>query len=224
VKKTDTSKKYDPSEDQYLLGFQAGVKATEAKNLLSKDKTNDTDLNERILKGTTIHQACEEGNLERMLELIRILPDLKTKNDERGWSPIHISGAYGHIDLVKHLCVMGIDLKEATPTGYNPIHLASMNGHVNCIMILSAMGCPISSRTIDEQTPLHLACMSGHIECIKWLLSNRARINVREKFGNNHLMHSMCPLMQAKCRGVCSSIVRLLIGQPIAERIMIQFT
>ena len=42
---------YDPSEDQYLLGFQAGVKATEAKNLLSKDKTDDTDLNERILKG-----------------------------------------------------------------------------------------------------------------------------------------------------------------------------
>lgn len=70
-----------------------------------------------------------------MKELIEAIPDLKEKFDERGWAPIHISAAYGHLDLLKWLSISGVNLSEETRTGYTPIHLAAMNGHVNCIMV-----------------------------------------------------------------------------------------
>ena len=73
--------------------------------------------------------------MERLKELVDMVPELKTKGDERGWVPIHICSAFGHLDLVKWLSVNGVNLKEETPTGYTAIHLAAMNGHVNCMMV-----------------------------------------------------------------------------------------
>ena len=87
------------------------------------------------IPGTSIHQACEDGELDRVKSLLASIPDLKEKPDERGWSPIHIVAAFGHLDLVKWFSVTGVSLTKETPTGYTAIHLASMNGHVNCIMV-----------------------------------------------------------------------------------------
>ena len=66
-----------------------------------------------------------------------VIPDLKNRLDERGWAPIHISAASGHLDVLKWLSISGVNLSEETRTGYTPIHLAAMNGHVNCIMVSS---------------------------------------------------------------------------------------
>lgn len=85
--------------------------------------------------GPTIHQACETGDIDRLKELISLVPELNVKADERGWVPIHICSAFGHLDLVKWLSVNGVNLKEETPTGYTSIHLAAMNGHVNCMIV-----------------------------------------------------------------------------------------
>lgn len=178
----DTKKTYSgSSDDMYMAGFLAGIKANKVKDEEKKqEELQKQEFEETIKSGPTIHQCCEDGDLERVKELIAAVPDVKNKADERGWSPIHISAAFGHLDLVKWLSVSGVQLTAETPTGYTAIHLAAMNGHVNCIMILAAMGCPISSRTVDDFTPLHLAAMSGHIECVKWLLSNRAKVDVKD--------------------------------------------
>lgn len=88
-----------------------------------------------VCLGSTIHQACETGDLDRMKELVSLVPDLKNKADERGWAPVHISAAFGYLDLLKWLSVSDVNLTQQTPTGYTAIHLAAMNGHVNCIMV-----------------------------------------------------------------------------------------
>ncbi|XP_066919799.1 uncharacterized protein [Clytia hemisphaerica] len=191
----DTIKKYsepataEGSNDLYMAGFLAGIKAHKPKGEgeEDEDEKKKREFEEKLKNGPTIHQACENGDIERLKELVGMVPELKTKGDERGWAPIHICSAFGHLDLVKWLSVNGVNLKEETPTGYTAIHLAAMNGHVNCMMILSAMGCPISSRTVDDFTPLHLASMSGHIECVKWLLSNRAKLDVKDVNGRTPL-------------------------------------
>ncbi|XP_065654200.1 uncharacterized protein LOC100204458 isoform X6 [Hydra vulgaris] len=171
----------EQKDDGYMAGFTAGLKANKIKEEEAEKLMIEKEQFEKQLqRGSTVHQACEVGDIDRVKELISILPELKTKVDERGWAPIHISSAFGHLDLVKWFSVSGVDLMQETPTGYTSIHLAALNGHVNCIMILSAMGCPISCQTVDGHTPLHLASMSGHIECVKWLLSNRAKIDVKD--------------------------------------------
>lgn len=85
--------------------------------------------------GLNIHQASESGDFERFKELINEVPELKNKPDERGWTPLHIVTAFGHLEILKWLTVNGVNLTEETPTGFTAIHLAAMNGHVKCIMV-----------------------------------------------------------------------------------------
>lgn len=173
------------SED-FAEGFRAGVRAKQEKE--REQHRHSISESENILRrGASIHDASKEGKLERVKELIRVVPAMKNMTDERGLNPLHIAAANGRLDCVKWLAVSGVDLGAETPTGYTAMHLAAMNGHVNCMMILSAMGSTLSCRTVDELTPLHLACMSGFVECVKWLIANRAKVDVVDNNGRTPL-------------------------------------
>ncbi|KAL9988547.1 hypothetical protein ACROYT_G003004 [Oculina patagonica] len=182
----DRERPVSAQSDDFVEGFRAGVRAKqERERELHRESISES---ENILRrGSSIHDAAKTGDLERVKELIRVVPAMKNSTDERGMNPLHVAAANGRLDCVKWLAVSGVDLAEETPTGYTPMHLAAMNGHVNCMMILSAMGSTLSCRTVDELTPLHLACMSGYIECVKWLIANRAKADVLDNNGRTPL-------------------------------------
>ncbi|CAH3114250.1 unnamed protein product [Porites lobata] len=172
--------------EEFFEGFKAGVRAKHEKER-ERHRESVHESESVLRKGISIHDAAKTGNLDRIKELISVVPEMKNRTDERGMNPLHLAAANGRLDCVKWLAVSGVDLAEETPTGYTAMHLAAMNGHVNCMMILSAMGSTLSSRTIDELTPLHLACMSGFTECVKWLIANRAKIDVVDNNGRTPL-------------------------------------
>lgn len=172
--------------DDFVDGFRAGIRAKHEKER-QRHKESVHESETVLRKGSSIHDAAKNGDIDRIKELINVVPEMKNKMNERGMNPLHIAAANGRLDCVKWLAVSGVDLAEETPTGYTAMHLAAMNGHVNCMMILSAMGSTLSCRTVDELTPLHLACMSGYVECVKWLVANRAKVDVVDSNGRTPL-------------------------------------
>jgi len=172
--------------DDFVDGFRAGIRAKHEKER-QRHRESVHESETVLRKGSSIHDAAKNGDIDRIKELINVVPEMKNKMNERGMNPLHIAAANGRLDCVKWLAVSSVDLAEETPTGYTAMHLAAMNGHVNCMMILSAMGSTLSCRTVDELTPLHLACMSGYVECVKWLVANRAKVDVVDSNGRTPL-------------------------------------
>eukprot|EP00794_Sanderia_malayensis_P015737 gene15737-17322_t len=208
----DTSKKEEPSREEerkkslqqeYAAGFLAGVKASKSAEEHHEEPKDDSMI--LVSAGPNIHQASESGDFVRIKQLVDEIPELKSKPDERGWTPLHTVAAFGHLDILKWLSVNGVNLTEETPTGYSPIHLAALNGHVNCIMVLAAMGCPLNCKSADESTPLHLSAMSGHVECVKWLVANRANDKLCDLNGRTPL-----DLAEEYQHEECAKILKLL--------------
>lgn len=166
---------------EFVHGYETGLKAVEEEKRRQRDEENEE--RRRLLRGPTIHEAAERGNLNRIQELLHHFPEMKDHTNEEGLTSLHLAAKFGRVEIVKWLAVNEVNLNKETPQGYSPIHLTAMNGHVNCLMVLHAMGAVITCRTLDKKTPLHLAAMNGHIECVKWLVANRSSLTVKDDMG-----------------------------------------
>ncbi|XP_048761904.2 uncharacterized protein LOC125670652 isoform X3 [Ostrea edulis] len=166
---------------EFVHGYESGLKAVEEEKRRKREEENDE--RRRLLRGPTIHEAAERGNLNRVQELLTHFSEMKDNTNEQGLTPLHLAAKFGRVDIVKWLTINDVNLNRETPQGYSPIHLAAMNGHVNCLMVLHAMGAILTCRTLDKKTPLHLAAMNGHVECVKWLVANRGSLSVKDDMG-----------------------------------------
>ncbi|KAK3090360.1 hypothetical protein FSP39_011188 [Pinctada imbricata] len=176
-----------PADGQeFLHGYKAGLEAVQEEKRKQMDEENEE--RRKLLRGPTIHEAAERGDMARIQELLDNFPDMLENTDEHGYTPLHLASKNGKVEVVKWLTVQNVSLNKESPTGYTAIHLAAMSGHVNCLMVLAAMGAAITCRSTDKKTPLYLAAREGHMECVKWLVANRSRLDVKDDMGRTPRM------------------------------------
>jgi len=93
-------------------------------------------------KELTIHDACEEGNLEAVKTLIESSPSEIWKTDEICYfSGLHVAANHGHIAVVKFLLDAGADINRKSKSGETPLHLAVLRNHpdiVKCLLVRGA--------------------------------------------------------------------------------------
>lgn len=154
-------------------------------------------LNQEILK------AVQEGNLEKVKELLEKDPELVNAQGENLWTPLFYAAGYGHIDIVKELISNGAKVNMQSTAGWSPLHFAAIRGHKEVVETLIVKNAHINIKNKMGQTPLHWALWDSQFEICDLLLNKGAEITAKDNYGKT-------PIQTAVEMGYLKIVMRML--------------
>lgn len=116
---------------------------------------------------------------------------------------MHYAARHGHLDIVKYLHELGLNVEVYNNDYKRPLHEAASMEHLNCVKYLLQEGAKVDSLKKADWTPLMMACTRRTLSVIEELLFHGADVNLRNKDG-------WSPLHIA-CREGCPAVVLLLL-------------
>ncbi|HWL63719.1 MAG TPA: ankyrin repeat domain-containing protein [Steroidobacteraceae bacterium] len=124
------------------------------------------------------------------------LADVKDVNARQpdGSTPLQWAAFEGDVAEAKRLIAAGADVNATNNYGINAMLLAADIASTELIQLLLKHGVDPNTSNADGETPLHLVARAGNIEAAQALLKAGAKVDPREKFGDQ------TPLMWAVVR------------------------
>jgi ankyrin repeat protein len=123
-----------------------------------------------------------------------------------GSTPLQWAAFEGNVAEAKRLIAAGADVNATNNYGINAMLLAADIASTELIQLLLKHGVDASTANADGETPLHLVARAGNIEAATLLLKAGAKVDAREKFGEQ------TPLMWAVVRRH-PEMVEFLLGK-----------
>jgi ankyrin repeat protein len=132
----------------------------------------------------TIHAATQEGNFEKVNELICNDNTLVNSKNKNGNTPLHIAALKGDINTIQLLCQHEANTNATNKNGNSPLHLAIQNLKIAAItMLVYTCGADIYQTDANGQTPLYKATLSGNSKCIASLIDDKTSIDAQDNAG-----------------------------------------
>ena len=133
-------------------------------------------------QSSSIHEAAEDGNLEKVKALLKDNPRWVFRKDHEGRTPLHAAASKGHKDVAKLLMDYKSDVNAKKKYGYTPLHYAA-HGHKDVVELLLAKKADVNARDNIGYTPLHEAARNGYKDVAALLLANKADVNAKYNIG-----------------------------------------
>ncbi|KAI0104284.1 hypothetical protein GGR51DRAFT_229878 [Nemania sp. FL0031] len=88
-----------------------------------------------------LHLASANGRISCLQFFIDngLISNAKSTTDS-GYNCLHFAALYGHVEAIKSLCSLGLDINKPADDGSLPIHLAVRNGHYSAVKALVQCG------------------------------------------------------------------------------------
>ncbi len=144
--------------------------------------------------GEEIHDAAEEGNLNRVKALLQADPSLANLRDTdprpqvNGNTPLHMAVAYNkRTDVAEYLLANKADVNATNNNSQTPLHIAALWGLQPMEQLLLNHGADVNTRDKNGETPLLSAARNGKLNAVKLMLANKAEITVKDNNGNTPL-------------------------------------
>eukprot|EP00798_Chlamydomonas_sp_ICE-L_P019744 gene19744-biopygen28568 len=136
-------------------------------------------------------------------EVVSLLEQGANTNCKDTGTSLHWAAQEGHVECVRYLLSIGVEVDKTDLGGSTPLQVAASNGHVECIKALLDSGAELNAQDNGGITSLHTAALDGHMECVKALLARGAEVDTQDKSGNS-------PLHYAALNGYVDCIKTLL--------------
>eukprot|EP00548_Thalassiothrix_antarctica_P013872 CAMPEP_0194171908 /NCGR_PEP_ID=MMETSP0154-20130528/6470_1 /TAXON_ID=1049557 /ORGANISM="Thalassiothrix antarctica, Strain L6-D1" /LENGTH=474 /DNA_ID=CAMNT_0038884427 /DNA_START=169 /DNA_END=1590 /DNA_ORIENTATION=+ len=82
---------------------------------------------DNLREGTSsAHLLAGSGELEKLTDLIERHPNLITKADKNGWTPLHEGVRSGNVEVIRYLLSKGADVNHRTGVGFSALYLAHL--------------------------------------------------------------------------------------------------
>ena len=129
-----------------------------------------------------LHSACEKGDLDTVLTLLKSGTDLSQKKN--GFTALHTASLAGHVAVVRALLERQCPV-EATEDRkqWTSLQLACAGGHSGVAELLIQHGAELERKTPDGMGALHVACRYGHTDTARLLLEKGADVEARQNTG-----------------------------------------
>ncbi|KAN0138107.1 Ankyrin repeat-containing domain protein [Lactarius tabidus] len=108
--------------------------------------------------------------------------------EERGYTPLHLAAAEGHLDMCQVLLERNADVRVHDNSGDTPLHLAASSHHLEIARILLKYNADVNSQNEDGSTPLDIASSRGNLDVLRLFLAHNADAVVDDNRGST-LLH-----------------------------------
>lgn len=174
-----------------LLSAQYGYSELDEIFTLLLNKGADIDATNA--DGVTPLMASTNRNDTRAaIFLLAHQANVNLRNKE-GDTALHIAAAGLHTEIVKALLASGAEVDARDAQGKTPLILAADSDISVPTEVLTALlkkGAQLNAQDNDGNSALIMAAKSGSIAGVEFLLSQSARIDLKDKSGETALMHA----------------------------------
>jgi ankyrin repeat protein len=170
---------------------------------MKADRSNNPSPMKKIVSGTLggllffvffasaddIHNAAQQGDLQRVRELLEANPELVNRKDSSfGRTPLHWAARGVHLDVLSFLLEKGADPNAVDNSKITALHSVSSRGHKEAVEWLLTNGAHVNA--VDEfwKTPLAYAISGNHEELIGLLVAKGGTLPLQGEAGRR-LLH-----------------------------------
>lgn len=183
-------------EERLFEACRKGNTATLLK-LIEEDPLVLEDSIKHAFKETPLHLASLLGHTDFVRLILSQKPEFAKVVNHKGYSPMHLACANGHVEVVGELLKIDLDsdhdlCRRRDNKGRTPLHLATIKGRVLVAGEL-LKACPESAMEVTEQKEniLHLTVKNENgFKALKILVENlnsKELLNWKDEEGNTIL-------------------------------------
>ncbi len=134
-----------------------------------------------LLTGEEIHDAANQGDLERVKRLLLAHPEWLEAKDAAGRTPLHFAVNSGNEDVILYLLSKGADCTAKTNVNTTVLHYAALNGRLDIVTLFMDKGLDLSMKNVQGATPLTYAVMRGHEDVVAFLVEKGADVDALDE-------------------------------------------
>jgi hypothetical protein len=116
-----------------------------------------------------IFEACEDGDLAVVRELVAADPKIVNARNYLGYTPLHYAASNSHFVVVEFLVENGAKVNSKDNYEATPLHMASWRGHLGIVEFLVSRGADVNTTSNSGYTPLDYAAFHDYHGMVLYL-------------------------------------------------------